>query len=290
MYLLRPQAPIQRSQSIHIAGVDLEFVPAFLGDGSLVMASVVPEGEEGKSVLAKARRMRTAYTVVGDAYGIEWQQGPPRGARGVDGHSPGRGVAKIDREPPMIRAAKHNGWKAEDMEGAGQDGEWGPDGGLGRATGLTMADMALSSPPPKWDSLRKTHWPWQCQGWKPPGESWIHPALDPKVPSDVDEAAEAAEVDVVDPASDAPTEPPPTVEPVDKVEPEPPAGDHAQILAEFDPQERQAAVLILAELIKDSGGKRPSYNKLNYRLSRAGLPTVGKDELAALNHLYDQST
>lgn len=283
LYLLQPRAPISESLSVIMAGHDVEFVPAFLRDGAVVMATVLPEGDAGKDVLKLARRMRNVYTVVSEGHGIEWQNRPPKGVRLPVLVAEGKGLPKPVEVAPMIRAALHNGWTSADLEGAGTDEQWGPDGGLSATTGLTMADMALCTPPPAWDKLRDTRWPWQVAGFKPPGDGWIHPILKDK---DVPDAADPESVEAEAKAAEVAANP--VIEVVDDDQPLP--DNPEKLLSEFSQEQKEKAIVILAKLIHAAGGERPTYNKLNYRLRKAGLPTVGQDELAALITMYESNT
>lgn len=284
MKLLYPQATPCRSLSIFMAGCELEFVPAYTPEGDLVMATALPEGEDADRVRKQARRMARVYTVVSDEYGLTWRDRPPRGASpGTPAPSGGRTPEQPDDTPPMIKAARHNGWDDRDLEGVGKDGQWGPEGGLSSTSHMSMADMALCRPPAMWKEHRDTKWPWQCEGFRPPTPEWKAPSL----PDKADPRPSTPEsVEVVDESTTESGDR--TVAPV----PEGPAdldGDPIEILREFTEEQREAALVILAKVIAEAGGERPTYHKLNYRFRKAGLPTVGADEVAALNHLYDNA-
>lgn len=280
MYLLQPNAPIRESLSIILAGVEIEFVPAILVSGRVVMAALVADGDEGLGILRQARRMSTVYTIVGESYGVEWQNRKPRAAKAPVLHAAGRGLPATNEVPPMVRAALHNGWTQAEVASTGRDGQWGPEGGLSEITGLSAADMALCVPPPGWSAAAESRWPWQVAGFQPPGDQWIHPELPNKEPLRTDPAA--VSVEAVSEEPEAKTGGFITVD-------DAPAFRDAPVsaLSEFSEPQRVQAIVVLAELVHESGGARPSYNKLNHRLRKAGLPTVGKDELAALFALYE---
>ena len=86
--------------------------------------------------------------------------------------------------PPIVQTAMRNGWVYMDLTGAGEENQWGPEGGRADRSGLTMAELSLTTPPAGWYedgpdtvALSGTHYPWEVLGWKHPGDGWIAPKL-----------------------------------------------------------------------------------------------------------------
>lgn len=67
------------------------------------------------------------------------------------------------------------GWSALDLEGTGQDGLWGADGGRSPRTGLSAAEMAICKAPDSWEADAPYAYPWEIEGWHPPGHGWVPP-------------------------------------------------------------------------------------------------------------------
>lgn len=83
---------------------------------------------------------------------------------------------------PSAEVAITNGWLAVDLAGTGAGGDPGPAGGCSPVTGLYLAQMALTAAPAGWDAKRTTHYPWEIEGWRPPGLDWVPPAVPSKRP------------------------------------------------------------------------------------------------------------
>ena len=84
-----------------------------------------------------------------------------------------------DASPACVQALA-NGWTMADITGTGElFGDPGPAGGYSPLTGLTLAQMALSTPPDGWSDLAAKVYPWEVEGWRMPGIDWVPP----KVPS-----------------------------------------------------------------------------------------------------------
>jgi len=76
---------------------------------------------------------------------------------------------------PMNEAIER-GWSEQDLEGASGEKlsreEW-----TSSTAGLSLVEMAFCEPPPEWEALRGTKWPWQVDGFEPPTETWQPPEL-----------------------------------------------------------------------------------------------------------------
>lgn len=173
-----------------------------------------------------------------------------------------------DMEPPDH--ARRHGWAYADMTGAGDRNQWGAEGGFGEQSGLTMAEMALTPPPPDWERLRESRWPWECPGWRPPGIGW-KPQLRPakKPPEEVEPNADAAgDLPVAD-------EPPETVP--DELPQEKPQTRDEEVLAGLERREDIEAFLRNAQV------KGPiTANKAKALLGRNQLPLPNPEQLNRL--------
>lgn len=182
-----------------------------------------------------------------------------------------------------VAAAVANGWSADDLDGAGQNDDFGPGGGFSAVTGLTMGQMAMSTPPDDWSEARATKYPWECVGWKPSWASFTPPSVAPKVPAVLESEPEPE----VEPEPEAEVDEEPEPEPEPEVEPELEAEDDADedtdpALAAGYPEADLTKARAMAHAIVEATGQIPHPNKVNYQLKKAGLQTVGKTELDAL--------
>ena len=186
----------------------------------------------------------------------------------------------------VVLQALSNGWREEDLKGAGTNGDPGPGGGFSATTTLTAAQLSLVVPPPGWAELASTRWPWEIAGWSPAAlQGWRHPDVAPKIKDEVPP----------EPGEPLPAAPPPSssetaAEPEPEPEPEPgppePLFDGRPLshwLAEYGtPEECDAAVVILQELRDAKSGTNPSFGQARYHLKKHKLPSIGKYEYAAL--------
>jgi len=169
---------------------------------------------------------------------------------------PGGGT---DMEPPDH--AKRHGWAYADMTGSGEKNRWGAEGGFGEQSGLTMAEMALTPPPPDWERLRESKWPWECPGWRPPGIGW-KPQLRPsKQPPE--EAAPAADADAPPAADELPDTTP------DELPEEKPQTRDEEVLAGV---ERREDIEIFLRNAQIKGAI--SFHKAKTLLGRQSLPSL----------------
>lgn len=172
-----------------------------------------------------------------------------------------------DMEPPDH--ARRYGWSYYDMTGAGEGNRWGADGGFGEQSGLTMAEMALTPPPPDWKTLWESKWPWECPGWRPPGISW-KPQLRPskKPPEEADPIADADASPVADEVLD--TTP-------DELPEEKPQTRDEEVLAGVERREEIETFLRNAQA---KGGISP--NKAKALLGKQSLPLPNPEQLNRL--------
>ncbi len=89
---------------------------------------------------------------------------------------------------PVGQDALRRGWSSHDLEGTGQNGDPTDHGGRSPRTGLTMAEMALSTPPTGWVEHAHTHYPWELPGWHTDILGWQLPNPPSKRATNVDEA------------------------------------------------------------------------------------------------------
>lgn len=76
--------------------------------------------------------------------------------------------------PPLLVQAALAGWDVPDLIGCGSEPSAAARGGL---SGLTLAELAATAPPPGWPERRGLEWPWQVSGWRPPFAGWMPPGL-----------------------------------------------------------------------------------------------------------------
>jgi len=76
--------------------------------------------------------------------------------------------------PELLKLINGGGWDHVDTM-------LDPKTGRGLWSGLTLGEMAMSAPPPKWHDARNDIYPWEMSGWQAPGSanggSWTPPAL-----------------------------------------------------------------------------------------------------------------
>lgn len=266
-----------------IGGVMLQFSAAWLTSGASVMVAALPGDERSAAVEAKVARLAPRYTIVDDAT-VQSVVGP-HGPVGALVDTPRAAVeAEVHEVPAVVTAAMRWGWSAEDLAGAGKGQHWGAEGGRSTLTGLTMAEMALVPPPGEWETARGAAWPWELDGFRPPGAGWAPPA----VPGRVRGGSAASKPQGDDESQDEPVAPPKINDAPDTSAPPPPVvvSDVSALDAEFSAPAVRADVLqVVTQITVQNGGKVAHRNKYNYHLRKAGLPTVGDDELAAFLHL-----
>lgn len=86
----------------------------------------------------------------------------------------------VGQDPTPRDLARMQGWSDEDLEGTGEGGEWGAEGGRSPLTGLTAAEMAITKPPEGWDRMAPYAYPWYATPWHPPGQGWVPPTCPTK--------------------------------------------------------------------------------------------------------------
>lgn len=182
---------------------------------------------------------------------------------------------------PLDIAALQNGWREEDIAGTGKGGDPSIHGGASATTTLSLAQMTLCLAPKDWGAKAADFWPWECDDWKPPGLDWKAPKMPPKKtpidkPVHAPEAPASVVVDLLASADDeaAPAGFPSVSESADESEPESSA-------LPFD-AETIAKIRATIDDLKRTTKGDPNFNKINFALKRAGLPTLKKAQLAAL--------
>lgn len=276
--------PKRRSARVdlHIAGAVVPFRLTTLEEsGEVVMLAEVTD----PAVLRACKRL--GYRVFDDAPA---EDATPAAAPLAAAERASRATPDGWRYPEIVQRAFANGWVYVDITGAGEDNQWGIEGGRGQDSGLTMAELSLTVPPDGWGEKRSTHWPWEILGWKPPGEEWKAPALPSKrppadqvpaldeapAPLDDEGLAEpgAAEGGAVSDAIDDP----PTDE---ELPPAVPETRNEEVLADWPADRLDLAVTTLAEVWR-SAGKAPSPSKARHYLSKAGIAPVTTEQVNAL--------
>lgn len=170
------------------AGLELAFDLVQL-DGETVLGCYVPDDHPSKDALAKVYAAVPGYDVI-HAPGSEPPAPVPspiaRLAAAIDSgiRALAPVAAKVEADVreilPVAQTAITNGWMAVDLEGTGRNGQPGPEGGCSPTTGLTLAQMALTVPPDDWEAKRATLYPWEIDGWRPPGLDWVAPTAPSK--------------------------------------------------------------------------------------------------------------
>jgi hypothetical protein len=188
------------------------------------------------------------------------------------------------------------GWSVNDISGTAIGGQPGEGGGRSPATGLTLAEMTLSSPPKYWSEAFDQAYPWELSDWRPPGPGWKPPSVpskrgpptepddgptDPTIPDPPDEDTEDEDDDLSEEDPKPPAEPvsaPKAPEPPEK--PTAPDGQDPAVAAGY-PAEHVAEARKAAFELKEKRGTY-SYQALNYVLGKLSLPTVNAAQLEAL--------
>lgn len=200
------------------------------------------------------------------------------------------GLSLADAAPLPVAMALRNGWTMADLTGGGREGDWGPSGGFGMRSALTIAQLALTVPPPGWsDEIAEGAYPWEIEGWTPP------PGFTPpQVPSRKRKAPEpvlsASVVGEQESHGEAPPDAPPdTGAPEEEEAPaDPPTGeesDEGEPTGEPDPdwtEERIASARVLLAKLTEESGKAPNASKAKFHLKRQNFPPVSKAILGRL--------
>lgn len=300
------RTPVGGDYILHVCGLELRFQRRTL-QGQQVVAAIVPDGHP------ECATLRERFAGQPDLWDI---------AYGIDDDDlldePNEQPVDFGRAAlsPVIAAALSAGWSVNDLLGAGENDEPGLKGGRSSTTGLTMAQMAMASPPPNWRDVCEVAWPWDVEGWTPPGLNFKAPDLPPKAvlrdietgevvkpPEDGSPILARVVPDIPEaPRLTQPTEPEkPKPEPKDREpEPEPdaptpkPEAPKASTGDDPDSDEPEqdglpwsdeaitAAVACIRGMVEESG-KPPSHAKAGHRLRKIdGIETVSKEDFALL--------
>lgn len=189
---------------------------------------------------------------------------------------------------PVVQAALRNGWAAQDIAGSGAGGQWGIEGGRGQASGLTAAELSISAPPPGWEELRETKWPWEVLGWARPGLAWAAPALPPKVErvdADVDPEEPPAPTQADEPEDDErPVDEPEATDETQPARAKPAASASRtrsqEAMATVSETDATAGLAAIRELWEVSG-KLPTPSRARYAATKAGI-TLSAAQVAVL--------
>lgn len=293
-----------KREEIGIAGTFVPFERTVIETGRPVMRAEVEEGSAlHRAVLANA----TVFTVLSVGTRVAPSEAPrPHFAESeLLGRAP-EPEPEADKYP-LVTAARRNGWAYKDMTGAGENNVWDERGGRGERSGLSMAELAMCVPPPRWlpegeesPGLCDTHWPWEVPGFVAPGMGWRPPALKLKrrLADDV-------------PRDEAPVspEPLPLVEPdlpesQPDLTPAPPDADTKaakparaprrvetrteEVLQDVSDERKEAAIAKILTLWS-ANNEAPSVNKAQHGLKTSGFDFTKKQTEALLNLATDKA-
>lgn len=143
--------------------------------GEVVSSALIPENDPHiGAVNAHVAKFPTRYRVEFSTVPVDEAARVVAGA-GAAGHQVQELLAPAPRS--LLQQAVDNGWLAEDLAGAGIGGEVGEAGGRGAFSGLTLAEMADSPAPPRWEAARQTRWPWELPNFTLRAANWTPPRL-----------------------------------------------------------------------------------------------------------------
>lgn len=178
------------------------------------------------------------------------------------------------------------GWSIMDIAGTAMGDQPGEAGGRSERTGLTLAEMTLSTPPKIWHEVADDSYPWELSDWRPPGMGWVPPRVASKRPPPSEDTPPPVDEDddptgeVPPPLDDDPT--PPSEQPTDADPTPTPAGDDVDpAVALGYPADKVDAARAAALELKEKRGEY-SFQAINYILGKLDLPTVNGAMLNAL--------
>lgn len=201
-------------------------------EGEQVLASVVEDTHPQAPHLAHVYRNVPGYDVV---HGVAPVAAPPPVQLAP---APQLATGFHDHLAVVVASAHRNGWSVADLTGTGLLGDAGPVGGTSPRSGLTLAQMALCTSPDGWEARAAQFYPWECDGWRPPGLDWATPIVPAKREPDVAPvAAPVAEPAVAESEADE--------EPVADDEPE---SDEGEPLSAYDRQVAEGAKAAAAKV------------------------------------------
>lgn len=291
------------TMEIHVAGKVVCFrLRTLEATGESVMVAAVDD-----EAVIRAFRRNANFDVIGDDEPVLEDRRPGVAAE------PAETVAGGYSYPPIVQRSFANGWRYEDITGAGRDNQWGEEGGRSDRAGLTMAEHSLTVPPEGWAERCLTHYPWESLGWKPPGEGWAAPKLPAKRPSAVAEPRvdekplDEAQPDPVDEPVDEDTDvdtdiggdediddesapaPAAVVSARPRAAKRPEAAKPAkapetrseEALGGWPASQIELAQSTLADVWRASGSA-PSPSKARHHLKKAGIPTVSTEQVQTL--------
>lgn len=212
----------------------------------------------------------------------------------------------------LFDIAHGRGWAKEDVEDTGIGGDPTPLGGRSKRSGLCLAELTLTRPPADWSDLAaRNRPPWESRDWAPPGPGWKMPGWTEPPPPVLPEAGGEGSTPPNAPIGDIGDTDKPEVQgdqgqgeleqengngsdghekPGDG-DKKPPVStssapiDHAGDLWKLWTPEQRAqlpeVVKVVRELAKERGAA-PHPNGANFILRRGNLPTVNKDQIAAI--------
>lgn len=182
--------------------------------GEVVSSALIPENDPNiGAVNAHVAKFPSRYRVERSTVPVDEAARVVAGAGGAR-----QQVQELLTPAPrsLLQQAVDNGWLAEDLAGAGIGGEAGEAGGRGAFSGLTLAEMADSPAPPRWEAARQTRWPWELPNFTLRAANWTPPSLGRKsgtlqfhiqvfgiAPPSADEAASPLAAPAPGPGADA---------------------------------------------------------------------------------------
>jgi hypothetical protein len=243
-------------------------IPAGKARGTLGYFALLDSNDPGISeAVSVLRAMPDHYDVVGEV------DAPKEAKSETEQVST---IIPADKVPLPVRQAFGQGWRLEDMEGAGREERWGDEGGRGSRTGLTLLELAMCLPPPSWSSPDwvKEHYPWEDLAFASPFPDWRPPCVSPKVQAPAAPVIEAPPADVI---SETPDIAPKRRGRPPKNPQGPPAQDELQaaILAypEIDALTDYGSTEVIASAVGIMAANNgASYSKCVFLLDRVNLP------------------
>lgn len=260
----------RKACSVKLGRILLDFAPVRT-DGLLRLVAPLPDDEDDAAhVRDRVRDSRRFYRII-DL--VMPEEAPPPVVQALPPKPEPAVEAVSDPVAAAMADCRRNGWDDEDLVGVAIDG----NPGLGRSpvTGLTLAEMMLTTPPEGWAERRAHTYPWEVGAWNGPSTSWRPAGVPPKPkPEEVPEELPEPPADLETPEEE-----------LEELDAELPSvteeADVAALAAYGTPEQLQEAIGIVHGLAEASDS-HVSYNKCNYYLRKAGLPTVGDDELSAM--------
>lgn len=186
----------------------------------------------------------------------------------------------------QIRAiAKSRGWRDEDIDGTGQNGDAGSAGGHNQVSGLSLAELSLTRPPIDWPELAaRGRPPWESTDWLPPHRTWVAPGWAPLPPlpdrRDLEPIHAGSPILAPTTVDEVTTEPEPEPELKPDDNPDELGPETQDVLAGLSPE----LIALARQVITEIGNNPvPHPNKINFYLRKAGFTErLNTAQIAAL--------